>query len=323
MDPKLSLRYDQVGDILHIDTMAPYAEQDSEEVADEVIARLNPNTGEVENLEVLFWSQRLKRGEVLELPLITHLRFPRSYPTPGGARWGASGGGPTRSPGVDTPPAGTRRSARGGPASSPRRRAGADPALPLPDRRAQDPGRRRCMSEVKEAPQVVGPFPLSTLRHSVSHLMASAVAKLYPGVQFGFGPSIEHGFYYDFDLKEPLADADLRKIEKEMARIAKRSPEMKCVEVSRDEAIARLSKAGQAYKIEAVDLIPEGEQITFYHTATGKTCAKVRTSIVSIGRSTSSCSPSRAPIGAATRSGRRCSACTAPRSGRKPSSTRT
>ncbi len=120
------------------------------------------------------------------------------------------------------------------------------------------------MSQLKEAPQVVGPFPLSTLRHSVSHLMASAVAKLYPNVQFGFGPSIEHGFYYDFALAEPLGDADLRKIEKEMARIAKRSPELKCVEVSRDEARARLAKAGQTYKVEAVDLIPDGERITFY-----------------------------------------------------------
>src|SRR5262249_6877778 len=120
------------------------------------------------------------------------------------------------------------------------------------------------MSQLKAAPQVVEPFPLSTLRHSVSHLMASAVAKLYPGVQFGFGPAIEHGFYYDFDLPEPLTDADLRKIEKEMARIAKRSPELKCIEVSRDEAKRRLSEKGQTYKVEAVDLIPEGERITFY-----------------------------------------------------------
>src|SRR6185295_14802241 len=120
------------------------------------------------------------------------------------------------------------------------------------------------MSEVKEAPQVVGPFPLSTLRHSASHLMASAVAKLFPGVQFGFGPAIEHGFYYDFDLAEPLSDADLRKIEKEMARIAKRSPELKCIEVSREEAKRRLEKAGQKYKVEAIDLIPDGERITFY-----------------------------------------------------------
>jgi threonyl-tRNA synthetase len=120
------------------------------------------------------------------------------------------------------------------------------------------------MQEAKAAPQVAGPFPLSTLRHSVSHLMASAVAKLYPGVQFGFGPAIEHGFYYDFDLKEPLADADLRKIEKEMERIAKRTPAIECVEVTRPEARERLEKAGQTYKVEAVDLIPQGEKITFY-----------------------------------------------------------
>ena len=120
------------------------------------------------------------------------------------------------------------------------------------------------MSQLKEAPQVVEPFPLSTLRHSVSHLMASAVAKLYPGVQFGFGPAVEHGFYYDFDLAEPLTDADLRKIEKEMARIAKRSPKMECVEVPREEAKRRLAAAGQTYKVEAVDLIPPDEAITFW-----------------------------------------------------------
>jgi threonyl-tRNA synthetase len=120
------------------------------------------------------------------------------------------------------------------------------------------------MSQLEAAPQVAEPFPLSTLRHSVSHLMASAVAKLYPGVQFGFGPAIEHGFYYDFDLAEPLTDADLRKIEKEMARIAKRSPKLECIEVSRGEARDRLLAAGQTYKVEAVDLIPEGEKITFY-----------------------------------------------------------
>ncbi len=120
------------------------------------------------------------------------------------------------------------------------------------------------MEQVKDAPQVAGPFPLSTLRHSVSHLMASAVAKLYPNAKFGFGPAIEHGFYYDFDLPEPLTDADLRKIEKEMARIAKRSPKLECVEVTRDEAKQRLALTNQTYKIEAVDLIPAGEKITFY-----------------------------------------------------------
>jgi threonyl-tRNA synthetase len=94
--------------------------------------------------------------------------------------------------------------------------------------------------------------------------MASAVAKLYPGVQMGFGPAIEHGFYYDFDLKEPLTDAHLREIEKEMRRIAKSAPKLECIEVSREEAAKRLAAKGQSYKVEAVELIPPGEKITFY-----------------------------------------------------------
>ena len=58
------------------------------------------------------------------------------------------------------------------------------------------------MIQADPAPQVEGPYPLSTLRHSVAHLMASAVQKLFPGAQFGFGPSIEHGFYYDVELPD-------------------------------------------------------------------------------------------------------------------------
>ena len=112
-----------------------------------------------------------------------------------------------------------------------------------------------------------GPFPLSTLRHSVSHLMASAVEKLYPGTKFGFGPAIEHGFYYDMEVPAPLEEADLRRIEKEMRRIAQHSPKLECRELTREEAKATLSAKGQDYKVEAVDLIPEGEKITFYSHA--------------------------------------------------------
>jgi len=118
------------------------------------------------------------------------------------------------------------------------------------------------MTELKEPSRAAEPFPLSTLRHSVAHLMASAVAKLYPGVRFGFGPPIEHGFYYDFDLPEPLEEGDLAKIEKEMRRIAQRSPRLECDVVTREEARARL--AGQDYKLEALEEIPAGETITFY-----------------------------------------------------------
>jgi threonyl-tRNA synthetase len=99
--------------------------------------------------------------------------------------------------------------------------------------------------------------------------MASAVQKLIPGAQFGFGPSIEHGFYYDFDLPEPLTDKDLRKIEKEMRRISKRSPAIEKETLTREEAKARLESWGQTFKLEGLDLIPEGEEITFYSHGEG------------------------------------------------------
>ncbi|MFT5478022.1 MAG: threonyl-tRNA synthetase [Planctomycetota bacterium] len=126
------------------------------------------------------------------------------------------------------------------------------------------PREETIMSEIQAASQVEAPFPLSTLRHSIAHLMASAVGKLYPGVQYGFGPKIEHGFYYDFDVEEPFSTKDLRRIEKEMYRIARKSPPIERTEVTRDDARAKLEAEGQHYKVEALDLIPEGEAISFY-----------------------------------------------------------
>ena len=75
MGAKLNFEYDRDADILHIDKRSPYPEQESEELGDEVIARLNPDTGEVENLEVLFFSTRLLRGELFELPISAELRI--------------------------------------------------------------------------------------------------------------------------------------------------------------------------------------------------------------------------------------------------------
>ena len=69
METKLRFMYDRDADILHIDKCPPYAEQESEELGDEVVARLNPDTGEVENVEVLFFSTRLLRSELFELPV--------------------------------------------------------------------------------------------------------------------------------------------------------------------------------------------------------------------------------------------------------------
>lgn len=79
MGEKLVFQYDQVGDILYINKCAPYAEQESEEIGDEMIARLNPVSGEVENLEILFFSKRLLNADfLLELPVIANLRLAAS-----------------------------------------------------------------------------------------------------------------------------------------------------------------------------------------------------------------------------------------------------
>ena len=75
MEAKLTFQYDREGDILYINKIPPYPEQESEELTDEVIARLNPKTKEVENLEVLFFSTRLLRSNTFELPITADLRI--------------------------------------------------------------------------------------------------------------------------------------------------------------------------------------------------------------------------------------------------------
>jgi uncharacterized protein YuzE len=78
MGAKLSFKYDREADILHIDKCRPYPEQESEELGDEVIARLNPKTGDIENMEVLFFSTRLLRGELFEIPVEAELHLART-----------------------------------------------------------------------------------------------------------------------------------------------------------------------------------------------------------------------------------------------------
>ena len=75
MEAKLTFQYDREGDILYINKRPPYPEQESEELTDEVIARLNPKTKEVENLEVLLFSTRLLRSNTFELPITADLRI--------------------------------------------------------------------------------------------------------------------------------------------------------------------------------------------------------------------------------------------------------
>ena len=75
MDTKLSFHYDRDTDILYINTRAPYGEQESEELEDEIVARLNPETGDVEGLEVMFFSTRLLRGGDFDLPVSADLKL--------------------------------------------------------------------------------------------------------------------------------------------------------------------------------------------------------------------------------------------------------
>jgi len=81
MEKGLIFRYDREGDILYMDKRPPYAEQKTEELGDEVIARINPETDEIENLEVLFFSTRLLRREIFEVPVSANLRLGRMQAT--------------------------------------------------------------------------------------------------------------------------------------------------------------------------------------------------------------------------------------------------
>jgi threonyl-tRNA synthetase len=105
---------------------------------------------------------------------------------------------------------------------------------------------------------------LEVLRHSTAHLMAQAIRRLYPKVNLGVGPVIEGGFYYDMDLEESLTPEDLPKIEKEMAKIVHENIEIVRKEVSRAEAIQLFKEAGDPYKLELIEAIPDEETVTIY-----------------------------------------------------------
>jgi len=108
-------------------------------------------------------------------------------------------------------------------------------------------------------------FPIETIRHSASHLMAAAILELYPEVKFDIGPSTEDGFYYDFDFgTTKLSVEDLEKIEAKMAEIAAKKLPFERFEVSREEALKILTEKKQNFKVERLADIPEGEAISFY-----------------------------------------------------------
>ena len=104
---------------------------------------------------------------------------------------------------------------------------------------------------------------LETIRHSTSHVMAEAVLKLFPGSKVAIGPSIENGFYYDFELTRPIIQEDLPAIEKEMRKILSSNKDFQRKELSRAEAKAMF--ADQPYKLELIDGLPEDATISIYN----------------------------------------------------------
>ncbi len=98
--------------------------------------------------------------------------------------------------------------------------------------------------------------------HTTSHIMAQAVKRLFPNVKFAIGPSIDEGFYYDFDVENPFTDEDKKNIEEEMKKIIKEDIEIKRFSLPKEEALKLME--GQIYKQELISELPEGEEISFY-----------------------------------------------------------
>ncbi|MBN9027241.1 MAG: threonine--tRNA ligase, partial [Rhizobiales bacterium] len=109
------------------------------------------------------------------------------------------------------------------------------------------------------------PRALELIRHDAAHVMAEAVQELFPGTQCTIGPVIENGFFYDFARNEPFTTEDLPKIEQKMREIiARNAPFTKHV-WSRDHAKQVFSDKGEAYKVELIDAIPEGQDLKIYN----------------------------------------------------------
>ncbi len=103
------------------------------------------------------------------------------------------------------------------------------------------------------------------MRHSCAHVMARAVMRLRKGVQLAFGPTVEGGFYYDFDLEEPLSEDDFPAIEAEMKKIIKANEPFERLEEPRDKALQICRDLEQAYKVEHIqEGLGEHESVSFY-----------------------------------------------------------
>ena len=112
------------------------------------------------------------------------------------------------------------------------------------------------LPKTSESPQLL------RIRHSMSHVLAMAVQKLFPRAQVTIGPWTESGFYYDFDNPDPFTEADLKAIQKEMGKIMARKLPLERIEVSREEAERRIRAQNEPYKLEILEGL--SEPITLY-----------------------------------------------------------
>ena len=104
----------------------------------------------------------------------------------------------------------------------------------------------------------------STYWHTTAHILAQAVKRLYPTAKLTIGPSIEKGFYYDFDVETPFTEDDISAVEEEMKKIIKEDLVIERFELPREEAIKLMEEREEPYKIELINGLPEGEVISFY-----------------------------------------------------------
>ena len=105
---------------------------------------------------------------------------------------------------------------------------------------------------------------LAALRHTASHVMAQAVKRLYPNTKLAIGPSIADGFYYDMEFETPLTSDDFEKIEAEMKKIVKEDLKIERFTLPREKAIEFMKEKEEPYKVELIEDLPEGEEISFY-----------------------------------------------------------
>lgn len=100
--------------------------------------------------------------------------------------------------------------------------------------------------------------------HTTAHILAQAVKRLYPDTKCSIGPTIEQGFYYDFDFSFPFGEEQLPQIEEEMKKIVKESLTVQVCEMSRSEALSYMQEREESYKVELIDGLPAKEEISFY-----------------------------------------------------------